>query len=203
MFNRSFYSKVENMLSTLHDAETVSLAACGRCISHVKQCLADAEVDDDSIRQFTDMVLDCFTVNRVPSGRHLAVQVRSFLDEIPGLTGRLHRDRTWADQVPAARCAGDAPPSRWDMKELDNRLTGFNLASLGRLRKALGQCSERCLPGKVEMRRWRRFQACDSMQMTDRHDGRIDGEQINRLIRYLGWGEPGSDPHGGRPALLA
>lgn len=203
MFNHAFYNKIEKLLSSLHGTAPVSLAQLGRCMSDLEQCLFEAEVEPQCIRQFTDGVLDGYAGHAAGDGRHLADLIGRLIETLPGMNRNTVGGPSWADRVPARRPAQNTADPRWDMKELDNCLPGFNRASLGRLRSALGHSGERRLPGTVDLRRRRRFQACGGMQVTDRHDGRIDGEQINRLIRYLGWDEPGTDPHGGRPARLA
>lgn len=197
MFNQAFYSKVEGILAALRSAETVSMAVLGRCLSALEACLAEAEVNAPCIRHITDTTLDRFAAEPAVTGSRLARHLRSLLSETPGLHGAVPAVCTWQDATPAP-----AGASRWDMKELDNSIAGFNLASASRLRRALGLASERRMSGAVDWRGLRGFKACGSMQSADRHDARIDGEQINRLIRYLGWGDPGTDPHGGRPAVL-
>lgn len=197
MFNKAFYSKVEGILAALRSAETVSMAVLGRCLSALEVCLAEAEVNARCIRHITDTTLDQFSAEPSVTGSRLAFHLRSLLSETPGLHGVVPPASAWHDVTPAPSGA-----SRWDMKELDNSIAGFNLASVSRLRRALGLTSERRMSGAVDWRGLRGFQACGSMQSADRHDARIDGEQINRLIRYLGWGDPGTDPHGGRPAVL-
>lgn len=197
MFNQAFYFKVEGILAALRSAETVTMAVLGRCLSALEACLVEAEVNAGCIRHITDSTLDRFAAEPAVSGSGLASQLRALLSETPGLHGEgMHYD-AWQDAAISTPAT-----SRWDMKELDNSIAGFNLASLSRLRRALGLASERRLFGAVDLRRSRRFEACGKMQSADRHDARIDGEQINRLIRYLGWGDPGTDPHGGRPAVL-
>ena len=197
MFNQAFYSKIEGVLAALRSAETVSMAVLGRCLSALEVCLVEAEVNAGCIRHITDTALDRFAAEPALSGSSFARHLRALLGETPGLHGVLPATKAWQDHAPATTGV-----ARWDMKELDNSIAGFNLASLGRLRRALGLASERRLSGVVDLRHRRRFEACGSMQSVDRHDARIDGEQINRLIRYLGWGDPGTDPHGGRPAVL-
>lgn len=197
MFNQAFYSKVESILAALRGAETVSLAVLGRCLSALEACLMEAEVNLGCIRHITDTTLDRFAAEPAMSGAGIAGQLHSLLSETPGLHSDGLVRHAWQDFAPAA-----AATARWDMKELDNSLAGFNLASLSRLRRVLGLASERRLSSAVDLRRSRQFEACGKMQSADRHDARIDGEQINRLIRYLGWGDPGTDPHGGRPAVL-
>lgn len=197
MFNQAFYSKVEGILAALRSAETVSMAVLGRCLSALEACLVDAEVNAASIRTFTDTVMDRFAAEPAMSGSGMAGQLCALLSETPGLHGDRQASAVWQDATLSADGA-----SRWDMKELDNSIAGFNLASVSRLRRALGLASERRPSGVVNWRGLRCFKACGTLQSADRHDAQIDGEQINRLIRYLGWGDPGTDPHGGRPAVL-
>jgi hypothetical protein len=196
VFNQAFYSKVEDILAALRSAETVSMAVLGRCLAALEACLIEAEVDRACIRDFTDTAMDRFAAQPSVSGPELATALRALLVEAPGLHGE-QSAAAWQD----ATLSVDGT-SRWDMKELDNRIAGFNLASLSRLRRALGLTSERRLSGVLDWRGLRCFKVCGTLQSADRHDARIDGEQINRLIRYLGWGDPGADPHGGRPAVL-
>lgn len=198
MFNQAFNSKVEGILTALHSAETVSVAVLGRCLSALELCLAEAEVSVGCIRHIIDTTLDRFASEPAVSGSGMAGHLCSLLSETPGLHGVPAVSQAWQDAVPVVM--GGA--ARWDMKELDNSIAGFNLASLSRLRRALGLVSERRMSGVLDWHGLRGFQACGSMQSADRHDARIDGEQINRLIRYLGWADPGTDPHGGRPAVL-
>jgi hypothetical protein len=197
MFNQAFYSKVEGILTALRGAETVSMAVLGRCLSALEKCLLEAEVNASCVRVFTDSLMDRFAAEPAVTGPCLAGQVQALLSETPGLQGDRLVMAAWQDATPAISGA-----SRWDIKELDNSIAGFNLASLSRLRRALGLASERRLSGALDWRGLRCFKACGTLQSADRHDAGIDGEQINRLIRYLGWGDPGADPHGGRPAVL-
>ena len=197
MFNQAFYFKVEGILAALRSAETVSVAVLGRCLSALESCLVEAEVNATCIRSFTDNAMDRFAAEPAVSGSGLAGQLHALLGDTAGLHGDWQAATFWQDAA-----LSTAGASRWDMKELDNSMAGFNLASLSRLRRALGLASERRLSGLVDWRGLRCFKACGTLQSADRHDTQIDGEQINRLIRYLGWGDPGTDPHGGRPAVL-
>ena len=108
----------------------------------------------------------------------------------------------WSEVLPSEERSIHQRDRRWDVKELDNRLNGLNLASLSRLRNQIGLRSERPLGPGADLRRRRRFHACLTMQMSDRHDAGINGEQVDRLIRYLGRGDSDSDPRGGRHAIL-
>lgn len=198
MFNQAFYTKVELILARLHEAETVSVLLLGRCLSGLKACLAEAEVDSDVAAQFTDIVLDLYTAAPAVSGGRFAAELRHLLDAIPGLAGR-YSERVWSDTMPGPVGANTY---QWDMKELENRMAGLNRASLHQLRKAMGPVSERRVLGAVILRRGHRFVAGGGMKMSDRHDAGIDGEQVNRLIRYLDRGDGGNGPDGGRPAVL-
>lgn len=197
MFNQAFFTKIELILANLHDAETVTVPVLGRCLSGLKQCLADAEVDGPIVAQFTDIVLDLYAAAPSVSGGRFAAELRHLLDEIPGLSGR-YSALSWYDAVPGA-FRGDDSTFRWDMKELENRMAGTNRASLSRLRMAMGPVSERRVLGAVDLRRGRRFVAGGGMTMSDRHDAGIDAEQVNRLIQYL---RRDDDGLGGRHALL-
>tara|TARA_R110001592_G_scaffold33747_3_gene116647 strand:- start:1145 stop:1756 length:612 start_codon:yes stop_codon:yes gene_type:complete len=202
MFDKSFYSRVDAILTELRAADVVSIALLGACLGALKICLQEAEVREDCHRQFVDLVLD--RVRRAPemSGAMLADELHALLDETPGL----ERDDTVADAWPDVRMgvgqSVELGHRRWDVKELDNRMGGQNLASIGRLRNAMGLTSDRPLRIGADLRQRRRFQACLSMQMSDKHDVAINGEQVDRLIRYLGRGDSDSDPRGGRHAIL-
>lgn len=197
MFNQAFFTKIELILATLHDAEAVSLPLLGRCLSDLKRCLAEAEVDASNIAQFTDIALDLYAAAPAVRGIRFAAELRHLLDEVPGLTGR-YSELAWSDTVLRA-ARGVGTPARWDFKELDNSLVGSNRASLGRLRMAGGLVSERRFRGAVDLHRDRRFEARGGMHMSDRHDAGIDGEQVNRLIQYLNRDDDGM---GGRHAML-
>jgi len=201
MFNQAFYTKVELILASLHDAEAVSVPLLGRCLSGLKACLAEVEVDPAIVSQFTDIILDLYAAAPTVSGGRFAAEIRHLLDAIPGLAGR-YSELAWSDVVPGSIHPEGAHAYRWDMKELENRMTGSNRASLRRLRMAMGPVSERRVMGAVNLRRGHRFVAGGGMKMSDRHDAGIDGEQVNRLIRYLDRGEGGNGPDGGRPAVL-
>jgi len=198
MFDQAFFTKVELILASLHDAETVSLAVLGRCLTGLKQCLAEAELDVETVAAFSDAILDGYAVEPGVTGARMAASLRHLMDELPGLGGRygaLH----WQDAAPIERAAG-TPALRWDIRDLDNRLAGPNRASLAHLRRALGTVSERRVSGVLNLRHGHRFEACGGMKMGDRHVAGMDGEQVNRLIRCLGRG--GNGPDGGRPAVL-
>lgn len=196
MFNHAFQQKIEGILSAVSGAETVSTTALGRCLSALERCLVTAEVNPGCIRHITDTTMDRLASEPALSGARVAGQLRSLLSETPGLGGAL---TAWQDVSPGLT---EPCSRRWDMKELENRTAGFNLASLARLRRTLGLSSELPFLSNVDFSALSVFTACHSMRLADGYDARIDGEQINRLIRYLGWGGPGADPHGGRPAVL-
>lgn len=197
MFNQAFYTKVELLLANLRDAEAVTAPVLGRCLAGLKQCFSDAEVDGRLVAQFTDIALDLYAAAPTGSGARFAAELRHLLDEIPGLTGR-YSELAWHDKLPGGPRA-EAGASRWDMKELHNRLAGSNRASLTRLRMAMGTVSERRVSGVVNLSRGRQFVAGGGMTMSDRHDTGIDAEQVNRLIQYL---RRDDDNLGGRHALL-
>ncbi|MBX3178533.1 MAG: hypothetical protein KF886_14320 [Candidatus Hydrogenedentes bacterium] len=195
MFSQAFYKNVDQTIAAISGADEVSRAAFGRCLAGLARCLEDAEVDDRAARAFLDGAIDHFAADPAMPGACLGRALRELLRDIPGLDGRASD----FDGIPTgSRAAG----SRWDMKELDNRIAGPNRASLDRLRRLLGVASERRLTGAVDLRRRRCFEASCGMKMGDRHDAGIDGEQINRLIQYLGHGRGGFGPNGGRPAVL-
>lgn len=174
------------------------MAAIGQCLAALRVCLHEAEVRESCIRQYMDLVLDRVRNLSAVTGPQLAGELRALLDETPGLGDWKSAASSWSDVSPGG---ADACGSRWDVKELDNRLLGRNFATLGRLRHAMGLTSERPVRGGGALRR-RRFEACGTMQMSDRHDTGINGDEVNRLIRCLGWGGPDSDPRGGRHAIL-
>jgi len=200
MFNQAFYTKVEVILASLHDAETVSVLLLGRCMSGLKACLVEAEVDPEVVVQFTDIILDLYAAAPSVSGGRFAAELRHLLDAIPGLSGR-YSERAWSDALPGMAPGQSTCAYQWDMKELANRMGGSNRATLQRLRMAMGPMSERRVFGAVSLRRGR-FVAGGGMKISDLHDARIDSEQVNRLIRYLDRGEDGKGPDGGRPAVL-
>jgi hypothetical protein len=195
MFDHSFHSRVEAILSKLQNAEVATLATLGDCLVALKSCLREAEVQEQCIRQFLDLAFD--RIGRAPamSGADLAAELRDLLDDTPGLERAKGDDVAWPAREPH-QC------SRWDVKELDNRLIGSNRASMGRLRNAIGLTVERPLRTGTDLTRRRRFHACKTMQVSDKHDAAINGEQVDRLIRYLGRGDSDSDPRGGRHAIL-
>ena len=198
MFNQAFHTKIELILASVHDAETVSLAALGRCLTGLKQCLAEAEIGSATLSAFTDTILDRYAAQPGLPGPRIAAELRHLLGELPGL-GDHPGKPAWHDTAPR-RAAADCAGPRWDMKELDNRLAGSNRASLSRLRQAMGLISERRVAGVLDLRRGRRFEAGGGMKMGDRHVAGMDGEQVNRLIQCLG--RDGDGPNGGRPAVL-
>ena len=198
MFDRAFHSRIEAILAELREVEAVTMASLGRSLAALRVCLHEAEVREACIRQYLDLVMDRVRGASALSGVQLAQELRTLLDETPGLGRRDDGVSTWADG--AIRASEDAC-GRWDVKELDNRMLGRNYATLGRLRQAIGLTSERPLRTGGALRR-RRFRACGTMQVSDRHDTAINGEQVDRLIRCLGWGDSDSDPRGGRHAIL-
>lgn len=202
MFDNTFYTRIDQILGELRAAEQVTMAVLGRCLAALTVCLRDAEIHDSSIRPIHDLLLDRAAKAASRSGREVAKELQTLLEDTPGLRPVTGADTAWSDAIPSAAPAGDAGANRWDVKELDNRLMGLNLASVGRLRHAIGLTSERPLRNGFEIRRRRRFRACATMRVSDRHDTAINGEQVDRLIRYLGWGDSDSDPRGGRHAIL-
>ena len=202
MFDQAFNSRVDTILSGLRSVKVVDMTILGICLGGLKAWLHEAEVRDEYVRQFVDLVLDHVGATPAMSGCQLAAELRTLLEETPGLERSTGTHATWSDFVPGRGITPEPGPGRWDFKEFDNRLSGLNLASLGRLRNAIGLTSERPLQRGAGIGRRRRFQACTTMQVTDQHDVDINSEQVNRLIRYLGWGDSDSDPRGGRHAIL-
>lgn len=197
MFNQTFYNRIETILSHLAELDIVSMRDMSGSLAELIRCLNEAEVEDAIQTQFADMVLDQVAAAPGRNGAQLACELRDLIDELPGVSSR-GDDTSWVAGPPAALSQNGAA-TRWDIKELDNRLSTANRASLDSLRRLLGLTSERRIHGAVDLRHRRRFEACCGMKMGDRHDAGIDEEQINRLIRYLGWGNGG---FGGRPAVL-
>ncbi|MCF6286408.1 MAG: hypothetical protein L3K26_14630 [Candidatus Hydrogenedentes bacterium] len=191
---------MDAILAGLRSSEVLGISELGLCLGALKTCLLEAEVREQCVHQFLDLVLD--RVRRMPAmtGQQLATELRALLEDTSGLGQMAGVHARWSDDMPGSDVVLSAAAARWDIKELDNRLVGANRASLGRLRSAMGLCNERPLRSAMGLRR--RFQACTTMQMSDRHDANINSEQVNRLIRYLGWGDSDSDPRGGRHAIL-
>lgn len=198
MFDDAFHSRINGILAELSDMDEVSMATVGSCLALLRACLQEAEVREACVHQFMDLVLDRVCAATRLSGEQLARELRALLDETPGL-GTPSASLVWPDGIMGKSVSRE---TRWDVKELDNRLLGCNFASPSRLKRAMGLTSERRMRPGVAVSRHRRFHACGTMQFTDRHDADITGEQVNRLIRCLGWGDSDSDPRGGRHAIL-
>ncbi len=200
MFDHAFYSRINAILAELRVTDRLSMATLGAALAALEQCLREAEVGESCVQQFLNLVFDRVGQSNTLSGAHLAEELCALLDETPGLGRVAGAYAAWSDMIPGVQ--SEVTPCRWDVKELDNRLMGSNRASLGRLRNAMGLTSERpLLPGAALGRRTR-FSACRTMQMSDRHDAAINGEQVDRLIRYLGKDDTDTDSRGGRHAVL-
>ncbi len=200
MFDHAFHNRINLILAELRVTERVSMATLGASLAALKHCLREAEVGESCVQQFLNLVFDRVGQSKPMSGAHLAEELSALLEETPGLGRVADAYAAWSDMIPGVHDASEQ--GRWDVKELDNRLIGSNRASLGRLRNAMGLTSERpLLPGAVLGRRTR-FSACRTMQMSDRHDAGINGEQVDRLIRYLGKDDTDTDSRGGRHAIL-